>query len=191
MDIEKDSDVPLYTIPHTTEAFLLELEEQRHALMETVRAMSDEQISALSTPTEWSVKDHLAHLATWALGMVALLKKENRWEAMGIDPEFVYHAEEFDEINALIYHHHKDQSMPRVLTYFNDVHGQFAHTLRHTHHEDLYQPYSYFQPDEPGEDSGEPIIKWLVSNSYGHYAEHLVWIRQMIVAKGWDSPTTT
>lgn len=184
MDIEKESDIPHYTLPHTNEAFLLLLEEQRHALMETVRALSDEQIAAPSTSTEWSVKDHLAHLATWLLGMVALLKKENRWEGMGLDPEFVYHTEAVDEINALIYHQHKDQSLPRLLTYFNDVHGQFAHVMRHVHFDDLYQPYSYYQPDEPGEDSGEPIIKWLVSNSYAHYAEHLIWIREMIAEKG-------
>jgi hypothetical protein len=185
MDIQKDSDVPVHAIPHTNEDFLLQLEEQRHLLMETVRALSDEQITAPSTPTDWSVKDHLAHLATWTLGMVALLKKENRWEAMGLDPEFVYHAEEFDELNALIYHQHKNQSLPRVLTYFNEIHGQFAHAVRHIHYEDFYQTYSHYQPDEPGEDSGEPIIKWLISNSYGHYAEHLEWIREMVVRKGW------
>ena len=185
MDIEKDSDVPVHAIPHTNEAFLLRLEEQRHALMETVRALSDEQITAPSTPADWSVKDHIAHLATWTVGMVALLKKENRWEAMALDPQFVYHTEGFDEINALIYHQHKDQSMPRVLTYFNDTHGQLAHAMRSMHHDDLYQTYTYYQPDEPGKDSGEPIIKWLINNSYGHYEEHLGWIRAMVAEKGW------
>jgi hypothetical protein len=182
--MENEDDVPLYALPHTSESFLLLMEEQRHALMETVRALSDDQIAAPSTPTEWSVKDHLAHLAVWAAGMVALLKKENRWEAMGLDPQFVYHTEGYDEINALIYHQHKDRSLPHVLTYFNNVHGQLSHAIRHLHHEELYQTYSYYQPDEPGEDSGEPIIKWLVSNSYGHYAEHLAWIQEMIAEKG-------
>ena len=106
---------------------------------------------------------------------------------MGLEPQFVYHSEDFDEINALIYHLHKNESLQRVITYFNTVHGQFAHAIRHLHHEDLYQPYSYYQPDEPGVDSGEPIIKWLVSNSYGHYAEHLEWIHKMIAERGWRS----
>lgn len=183
--MQADGDVPFYALPHTHEEMLARFEEERQRLMQTVRALSDEQLAAPSTPADWAVKDHLAHLATWALGIVALLKKENRWAAMGLDPNFVYQTESFDDINAVIYDLHKDQTLARVLTYFNDVHGQLVHILRQTPISDLYQTYSVYQPDEPGEDNGEPVIKWVINNSYSHYHEHLGWIQEMIAEKGW------
>lgn len=45
---------------------------------------------------------------------------------------------------------------------------------------DLFRTYSYFQPDEPGEDSGRPIIAWIIGNTYEHYDEHRAWIEELI-----------
>ena len=35
----------------------------------------------------------------------------------------------------------------------------------------LLKTYSYYQPDEPGEDSGSPIVGWITGNTYYHYDE--------------------
>jgi hypothetical protein len=62
--------------------------------------------------------------------------------------------------------------------------------LRKTHEElvaivaslepgDLLKTYSHYQPDEPGDDSGEPVLRWVVGNSSGHYLEHLPWIQRL------------
>ena len=45
---------------------------------------------------------------------------------------------------------------------------------------DLRKTYSHYQPDEPGEDSGEPIMRWVAGNTYEHYAEHQEWIEALI-----------
>src|SRR5688500_1333338 len=107
--MESENDLPGYVLPHTIEQFLLRHEHERNALIEIVRAMTDEQITTPIDPQGWSVKDHLAHLTAWQAGMVALLRKGNRWQAMGLEPGFVQESEGFDAINARLYEHHRDE----------------------------------------------------------------------------------
>jgi hypothetical protein len=153
--------------------------------METVRALTDEQITAPVDEQHWSVKDHLAHLTAWEAGMVALLKKENRWESMGLEPRFVENTEGYDAINARLYERHKDEPLDEVLTRFNDTHGQLADAVRDAGDEGIHMSYSIYAPGETGDDSGDPVLNWLIGNSYGHYAEHLMWIKERIAEQGW------
>jgi hypothetical protein len=37
----------------------------------------------------------------------------------------------------------------------------------------LLKTYSHYQPDEPGDDSGEAVLRWVVGNSSGT-TEHLL-----------------
>lgn len=51
--------------------------------------------------------------------------------------------------------------------------------LARLHDADLLKTYSEFQPDQPGEDSGAPIIGWIADNTYEHYAEHQAWVEAL------------
>ena len=53
-------------------------------------------------------------------------------------------------------------------------------TLAGLSDEDLFKTYSYYQPDEPGDDSGDPILNWIMGNTYEHYAEHQAWIEALL-----------
>ena len=46
--------------------------------------------------------------------------------------------------------------------------------------DDLMRSYSSFLPDEPGEDTGAPIVGWIAGNTFGHYADHRAWIEAMV-----------
>ncbi len=47
----------------------------------------------------------------------------------------------------------------------------------------LLKTYPYYQPDEPGEDRGSPIVGWITGNTYYHYDEHRVLIEALVRVK--------
>src|SRR5436190_21950917 len=49
-----------------------------------INSLTPEQI-ARKDHAGWSIRDHLAHLAQWEAGMSAALRKQPRYEAIGID----------------------------------------------------------------------------------------------------------
>jgi hypothetical protein len=46
--------------------------------------------------------------------------------------------------------------------------------------QDLQKPVSFFQTDSTKTD---PIIGWIVGNTFDHYAEHLPWIAAIVAQK--------
>ena len=56
----------------------------RLALENTLRLLSDEQMTKPG-PSGWSIKDHLAHLAVWEMGIAELLRRRPRFAAMQVE----------------------------------------------------------------------------------------------------------
>jgi len=46
--------------------------------------LSAPPLTELRDAAGWTVRDHLTHLAAWADGVAALLRREDRWAAMGL-----------------------------------------------------------------------------------------------------------
>lgn len=134
-------------------------------------------------PEGWSVKDHLAHLAMWEAGVAALLRREPRWEAMGVDAETVARNYEGDDdedgINAIIHRQTKGLSLAEVKELFARAQRELTDAVEVMAEEDFHKTYRAFQPDLPS-DSGNPIWPVVVGNTYGHYAEHAEWIRELL-----------
>jgi hypothetical protein len=164
--------------PRLDKAALLErIRQARSTLEQSVGRLSGERLVAPG-PGGWSVKDHLAHLVTWEQSLVALLERRPRYIAMGLD-EATYLANEADGLNAIFYQRSKDRPLPEVLDDFHQSHRHLLEVIDGLSEDDLYQTYSHYQPDEPGEDSGEPILNWIAGNTYEHYAEHQGWIEAL------------
>ena len=145
------------------------------ALEESISQLSDAKLVAPGPGEAWSIKDHLAHLATWERGIAALLQGRPRYVAMHLDEE-TYLSNNEDGLNAIIYQHNKERSLAEILATFQQAHQQVLVALAGLSDADLFKTYSHYQPDEPGKDSGEPILKWVAGNTYEHYAEHQAWI---------------
>jgi hypothetical protein len=161
-------------------AELLErMEQGRTVLEQAISRLSEAQLTTSHPDTGWTIKDHLAHLGAWEVGIAALLRRQPRWAAMGLD-EVTVEAHEMDDLNAILYQRHKDRPLSEVLAYFHETHRQMRAALAQLTDEDLFKTYSYYQPDEPGEDSGRPILDWVMGNTYEHYAEHLEWIEGLL-----------
>jgi len=155
------------------------IERARSSLQQTYAHLNDAQMVAHGPDGGWSVKDHLAHLTTWEAGIAALLRREPRWAAMGLDDAIV---RQYDEagVNAIIDQHNKDRALPDVLADFEHTHRGLVAVLKQLTFDDLLKTYSYYQPNEPGVDSGRPILAWIAGNTYEHYEEHENWVRAVV-----------
>ena len=164
-----------------TKADLLQhIRDSYQSLQQLISTWTDQQIVTPAGPDGWSIKDHLAHLATWERGQAAMLRREDRWAAMGLTMETAIKAENTDAINKLLYAQNRDRTLAEVRAALQDAHQQLIKAVEKLTEADLRKTYSYYQPDEPGEDDGRSIVKFLIDNSYGHYEEHTPWIKALI-----------
>jgi hypothetical protein len=166
------------SLPETKDELLNQMESARAALEGKLEGLS---VTRLSTPGAdgWAIKDHITHLGTWQKGIAALLRKQPRYVAMGLDLETVQNSD-IDQMNALIDAHMKKLSAPQAISYFRETYQDLLDALAGLSDEDLQRPYSYYQPDEPGKDAPTPIMSWIAGNTYDHYSEHIEWIDRLL-----------
>jgi len=62
---------------------------------------------------------------------------------------------------------------------FQTVHNQMLQTLGRLADEDLFKPYSHYLP-EGSEGRQDPVINWIVGNTYEHFDEHHGYIRTLL-----------
>jgi len=135
----------------------------------------------LSAPRKdgWAIKDHLIHLAVWELSVVTLLCGEPRFPMRGMTPGNP-EPTNADELNAQIFAQNKDRSAQDARNLFHTAHMELLGELAKLSDADLLKPYSHFQPNENGADEQNPVLGWIVGNTYGHYEEHIAWIREQL-----------
>ncbi len=169
-------------LPQTKVELLEELRSASTELEQTLDAQSDEQMTSLRDQAGWSVQDHLNHLVAWEEGAASVLEHRPLYEAMGVDIAAVQGADE-DEENAIIRERTPKRTLAETRAALRAAHAHLLAALDGLRDADLFKTYSYYQPDEPGENSDKPILAWVVGNSSGHYREHLPWIKA-IAAQG-------
>lgn len=129
-------------------------------------------------PEGWSIKDHLAHLALWRLSLLALLEGQDRDAALGLGGA-AGAIEDIDARNAILYERNKDRSLPQTLADFRGTHHLVLARLDGMTDEDLFRPYSHYQPHDPPYNA-DPVIGWIVGNTCGHDDEHRGWIGTIV-----------
>ncbi len=147
------------------------------ALEEALRPLSEEQLMR-SDATGWTVKDHLAHLAAWELGIAELLQHRSRLAAMQVE-EAEVQGKSDDEVNELIYRQNAGLTPAEALEKLRSAQQQMLKAIEALNDEDLYKPYSSYLP-EGSPPRQAPVIKWIVGNTYEHFDEHLGWIGKMV-----------
>jgi len=164
--------------PTTKSEFQEHLQEAWAQLQGTLDSLTEEQMTERTDRAGWTVKDHLAHLIPWENGMIALLKHEPRYPAMGLDADTVLEEDE-GELNETLRAPYRSASLSDVRDRLRETHEALTAVVASLGPDDLFETYSHYQPDEPGEDRGEPVLRWVIGNSSGHYLEHLPWIRAL------------
>jgi uncharacterized damage-inducible protein DinB len=151
------------------------IERSWHELDGVVRGLDDEGLSLHRAPDGWAVKDHIVHIAAWEHWLLALFEGRDKLVAMGA-PEA---NRQIDDINAMVYENHRDDSARAALDYFRAAHEQLMAHLRKLTAEDFERPYKTFFP--PGSEPDEqPVLVAVAGNTYDHYDEHLTWIREQL-----------
>lgn len=151
-------------------------------LEQRIGEFDERQLTGPADAADWTAKDHLAHLAAWERSMVYLLQGQPRHEGLGVE-EAIYLEGDDDAINAVIQSATRDLPLADVLAVLRSTHEQLRSLVAALSDEDLQKPYSHFLPDEPGEDSGDPILGRVSGNGDRHFAEHLGYI-EVIVSQG-------
>jgi hypothetical protein len=157
----------------TSKAELMErIPPARQALESLLDQLSEAQ---MVTPDEsgWSVKDHLAHLATWERMIVAHLQAGNDNEIVGLD-DAAYAAAGLNELNAVIERRHKDQPLADVLDDFHRSHAAIVAELNRL--PDAGFARSYWE-DDP---EGRTVLDKVAGDTYRHYLEHRRWILDLL-----------
>ncbi|MBZ0320973.1 MAG: ClbS/DfsB family four-helix bundle protein [Anaerolineae bacterium] len=165
-------------ITMTTAELLENMDAAREQVDAFLAELTPAQIAAPSTPTAWSIKDHIAHLGVWAEGMVALLNHQSRWGAMGLSPEFMATHPGYDQMNHEIYLRFENVAWPDVLAYFNDMHATLKSVIVAMTDSDLQRPYGEFDPNALPDRAQRPVVGWIIGNTYEHYEEHLQWMME-------------
>jgi len=158
-----------------------ELLEQIHrsytALVEIIQPLNESQM-ARHLPSGWAVKDHLAHLAAWELGIAALLQHQPRFAAMQVE-EADEQGKSTDELNELIYQHNASLSAAEARGRFEAAHLQMLRALAALNDDDLYRPYADYLP-EGSQGFQDPVLYWIIGNTFEHFDEHQAYIRELI-----------
>ena len=168
------------TEPTNKVEFLDELQESWSELQLALDGFSEEQMTQRTDQVGWTVKDHLSHLVSWERGIIALLRRRPRWEAMGVDVETAttrLNPRTEDELNETMRDAAQSLSLADVRDQLSQTHDELADLVDSMEAEDLLNTYSHFAPDEPGKATGAPVLGWVVGNSSAHYREHLPWMR--------------
>ena len=147
------------------------------ALVELIQPLSETQISR-PAQSGWAIKDHLAHLAAWEIGVAALLQHQPRFAAMQVE-EAVAQGKNTDELNDLIYQQNAGLSPAEAREKFEAAHREMLQALAAMSDTDLYRPYADYLP-AGSQGSQDPVMNWIAGDTYEHFDEHNTWIREII-----------
>lgn len=163
-----------------SEKIVARLDKEKAALDLLLAPLTPAQIGAPSTPEDWSLKDHLAHLAMWAAGIVALLQQQPRMTAMGLLPELAAATHGTDAINAVIYAQHAAETVEQVRALFDTTHAHFRAAILQTGDEGLARPYHDYDAADTSAAGKRPVSGWVLGDGAAHYAQHRRWMEAII-----------
>ena len=152
------------------------MQEGWNNLQAYIDSLSETQLTQPTDAAGWTAKDHLIHLAVWADGVAMLLEKQSRSERMGVDAE-TWASRDFDRINAVIQQNNKDMPLEDVRQALQAAHQSLYGKAQAMSQEELNRPYNDY---EPGSTQDKPVVLWIISDSYDHYAEHIPWIDAIV-----------
>jgi hypothetical protein len=149
---------------------LAALREQFDRWEELLRGMSEEQVTTPLAPSEWSIKDEMAHLRAWQQRSIIRLEaaQHNREPAFpewipGVEAES---EENTDRLNAWIFQSQREVDWETIHTNWRKGFLRFLELGEGILERDLLDPGRYLWM------KGHPLAFVLVA-SYDHHQEHL------------------
>lgn len=159
-----------------TKAELLErIEPAWDELIGLVSKLDEPVMTRIDPKSGWAVVDHLNHLAAWVRGIGYLLSGRSRVEGMGINAD-QWRELNLDEINHVIQRRGRRRTTAEAVENLRTAHAEFLEALAALSDEDLMKDYSEF--DTAADHAGQPVVAWIIGNTFEHYKEHTGYIRR-------------
>ncbi|HRE48519.1 MAG TPA: DinB family protein [Aggregatilineales bacterium] len=157
----------------------------RARLWAFIDALPPAAFTAKHDPAGWRIQDHLIHLALWEKSFVAMLRREPRFPAMGIDEEWLKSLgnppNTDDLINDVLFKAHRDKTTAEVLATLRAEQAALDAALDALSDEELQRDFDYFQPHlAPSGASSKPTILRISGYTYEHYDEHIPWMQALL-----------
>src|SRR5690606_989482 len=133
--------------------------------------LTEAQFTQPTDAAGWTVKDHLIHLAVWEDGLRDLLSGGSQHAGMGLDAETW--SQSNDRINDVIQQRHRALSLADVRRISAESHARLLAQINTLEDADLTRPYRSYDTQT---DEEQPVIGWIVGNTFMHYAEHKPWM---------------
>jgi hypothetical protein len=159
----------------TCVALMERIESSWAALDEALIDLDAHQLSAVPSGADWSIADHIAHLAVWMRSSVAVLTGASRPDALGVSAD-AWATRDPDNINQEISAAWSGRSPADVLAALRTVQAEIRAVISGMDDEDLARPYSHFQPETVPYRS-DPVIGWITGDTFEHVDAHLPAIR--------------
>ncbi|QPC82638.1 ClbS/DfsB family four-helix bundle protein [Phototrophicus methaneseepsis] len=151
-----------------------EMDEGLTRFLDFLDQYSDEELVTPTDAAGWTIRDHVAHLAVWADGIVGLLQGEDRWSRMGLPPEIAA-EHDLDAMNAEIARQNRHLNPADARARLIDAHERVIETMHTLTDADMANPYErYIAPYTSNE--GPPVYHYILGNTAHHYDEHMPWI---------------
>jgi hypothetical protein len=151
------------------EHILAALREQIDRWEALLASFEEEQLTAPFSPSDWSMKDHLAHLMAWQQRSIARMEaalsdREPEYPVWlpGVNPEEEVNT---DQINAWIYEAHRERTWAEVYHDWREGYIRFIKSGEGISEEDLLDEGRYLWLE------GHPLALVLLA-SYDHHQEH-------------------
>ncbi len=151
--------------PQSTEELLDDINREWTVLLSVVAHLTPEQ---MVTPDAggWSPKDNLAHLTEWMKILLGYhMDKRPAHEVLGVDPQ-VTRDWDMDVMNKLFLERNRSRSTAEVLDELKREYDKVIRRLQDTPFDELMEPRF---PDDPDQ---QPLLKWVLGNTSGHFSEH-------------------
>jgi hypothetical protein len=161
--------------PGTIAEVLDRVQVEWAALQFVVSGLSDEELTSVG-PEKWAVKDHLAHIAEWEHACTGVLAHRPQAEAFAVDAEAY---RDIDSLNDALYQRHRNESIADVKALANAAHADMVAAISELTDSDLQRSVGEYgmqtNPDRQ-------LIEKIAGDTYEHYAEHTVWIKELLSA---------
>ncbi|MEK7439583.1 MAG: ClbS/DfsB family four-helix bundle protein [Chloroflexota bacterium] len=141
---------------------LTALNEERAKFLKSIEGLSNEQMTEKGVIDDWSIKDMLAHIATWESEMVTFIAQLQQ----GKKPRTNLMSDKVDALNAEFYKNNKNRPLDRILT---DFHGVRKQTIKQV---ELLSEKELTDPKHSPHTKGNALWEIIESDSFGHEAEH-------------------
>jgi hypothetical protein len=159
----------------TTKAELLDTMQRGYTAFEALLVpLSAEQLTTPGVNDEWSIKDNLAHIATWQGRMAERLEAIARGEDEAKLEPTITTEEEMHQFNAATFTANRSRPLDEVRANFR---ASYQRMLAAT---GVLSESVLFEPGRFAWMKGDPLWKNIGGNSFWHYDEHTAIIEQWL-----------